>query len=470
MTPQKPQDLIRDKMVNEGCNGPIIESFINSVKKVQNGVTGLISDTDISGNIEIPSLESISVEGYSSKAPLESLAVIKLNGGLGTGMGLDKAKSLLPIKGHDCFLDFIARQILHLRQVSRTKFPRFLLMNSFSTQEDSLRYLNKYPELKNAGQLDFLQNKVPKISAETLTPAEYRQNRELEWCPPGHGDIYPSMVASGIIDELLTQGIRYLFVSNSDNLGATVDLDILGYFADSGLSFLMEVASRTSSDKKGGHLAKRKDGRLILREKAQCPPEESDSFQNIEKYKYFNTNSVWIFLPDLKEALEKNGGFLELPLIRNHKTINPKEASSEAVYQLESAMGAAIECFDKSNALLVPRSRFAPVKTTNDLLSIKSDAYQVSSDYTLKLAPQRNGIPPEIKLDERFYKKVDDFDRLIPGSPPSLIDCETFQVTGPVKMDESSKMSGVVTIHSRDNSVCPALLSPGEYSNGEFEI
>lgn len=470
MIPENPYEKIRNKMANEGCNSQIIESFLKSVEKIKNGVTGLISDSNISGDFEIPALESISSEGYAAKAPLESLAVIKLNGGLGTGMGLDKAKSLLPIKGEDCFLDFIARQILHLRQVSRSQFPRFLLMNSFSTQADSLAYLENYPELKNAGSLDFLQNKVPKINFESLEPVAYPKNKELEWCPPGHGDIYPSMVASGIIDELLAQGIHYLFVSNSDNLGATVDLDILGYFAESGMSFLMEVAARTPSDKKGGHLAKRQDGRLILREKAQCPEEESDSFQDISRYRFFNTNSLWIYLPDLKKALDENGGFLDLPLIRNKKTVNPKDSSSENVYQLESAMGAAIECFDKSSAILVPRSRFAPVKTTNDLFSIKSDAYQVDEDHTLKLAPQRNGIPPEIKLDEEYYKKVDTFNELIPGTTPSLIECESLTIVGAIRMDNLAKISGKVEISSKGNLDQPSVLSPGKYQDGQFEI
>ena len=80
--------------------------------------------------------------------------------------------------------------------------------------------------------------------------------------PPGHGDIYPSLVGSGMLERLLDQGIEYVFVSNSDNLGATLDLDILSHFAKTDGAFLMEVCKRTKGDKKGGHLAKRKsDGR-----------------------------------------------------------------------------------------------------------------------------------------------------------------------------------------------------------------
>lgn len=84
-------------------------------------------------------------------------------------------------------------------------------------------------------------------------------------CPPGHGDIYPSLLGSGMLERLLSEGIQYLFVSNSDNLGATLDLQLLQHFASSGAPFMMEVCERTAADKKGGHLARRKadgeDGR-----------------------------------------------------------------------------------------------------------------------------------------------------------------------------------------------------------------
>lgn len=461
---------IRAKMEAGGCNEQIINSFLANVEKVMSGTTGMISGNEINSDFEIPSLDALSTEDYSVKAPLESLAVIKLNGGLGTGMGLDKAKSLLPVKGGDCFLDFIARQILHLRQQTNSQNPRFLLMNSFSTREDSLKYLEKYPELANSGALDFVQNKVPKIDAESFEPAEYPANPELEWCPPGHGDIYPSLSASGMIEELLNQGIHYLFVSNSDNLGATVDLNLLGYFAQSGKAFLMEVAARTEADKKGGHLAQRNDGHLVLRESAQCPENEVEAFQDFQKFKYFNTNSLWIHLPQLKGKLDKSGGFLPLPLIRNSKPINPTDPESQKTYQIESAMGAAIECFDNAGAILVPRSRFAPVKTTNDLFSLRSDAYVITPDDCIRLADERDGVPPDIKLDPDYYKYLESFDRLTGEAIPSLIQCENLTVSGAVKMSEGVTISGAVTIRTSQSGESPALMRPGLYQNATFDL
>jgi UDP-N-acetylglucosamine pyrophosphorylase len=62
------------------------------------------------------------------------------------------------------------------------------------------------------------------VHQSTLAPAEWSVNKHLEWCPPGHGDLYTALYGSGKLDELLADGVKYMFVSNSDNLGATLDL------------------------------------------------------------------------------------------------------------------------------------------------------------------------------------------------------------------------------------------------------
>jgi len=126
---------------------------------------------------------------------------------------------------------------------------------------------------------------------------------------------------------------------------------------------------------------------LLLREVAQCPDGDLDDFQNISKHRYFNTNSLWLRLDLLKDRLDADRGVLPLPMIQNRKTVDPRDASSTPVIQLEVAMGAAIECFDGSQALEVPRSRFAPVKTTGDLLALRSDAYEIDAGGRVRLRP-----------------------------------------------------------------------------------
>ncbi|CAE7896356.1 UGP1, partial [Symbiodinium necroappetens] len=296
-----------------------------------------------------------------------------------------------------------------------------------------------------------------------LRPATWAASPEHEWCPPGHGDLYPAMVGSGTLDRLLMQGIKYMFVSNSDNLGATLDLKLLTYFAGSKAPFMMEVATRTDADKKGGHLAKdKKTGGLLLRETAQCPEEDEKEFQNVGKYKFFNTNNLWVDLEALADQFRKSGGALQLPVMKNSKTVDPRDKKSTKVLQLETAMGAAISCFPGATAVVIPRSRFAPVKTTNDLLALRSDAYLLTPDSRIELDPKRSGLPPNVKLDGS-YKFVDAMDGMIPNGPPSLIDCKKLVIEGPIVFSPGVTIVGEVTIKNASSE--KKAVAPGVYTD-----
>lgn len=337
-----------EKMESAGISTAAIKAFSRCYEALVSNHSGMIPETDISPADQVADWKNITDSTAPAGKDLISQCVcIKLNGGLGTSMGLQKAKSLLKVKGEDTFLDLIVRQVKHLRTISGTPV-RLLLMNSFSTSADTLAYLEKYAAdgFADAHQVELMQNRVPKILADTLEPASYPQQPELEWCPPGHGDLYPALLGSSWLDRLLEDGVKYAFISNSDNLGAQLDMNFLRWFAESGAPFVMEVTRRTEADKKGGHLAVRKsDGHLILREVAQCPDADIPEFQNISKHRYFNTNTLWIRLDSLKQILDANGGVLPLPMIRNSKTVNPRDPESAKVFQLETAMGAGIECF-----------------------------------------------------------------------------------------------------------------------------
>ncbi len=364
------QELFISRMKSEGLSDIVVNTFVNYYKKLVGGESGKLTRHEIGRTSEKNIVKYDDLKNADTKH-LKQLAVIKLNGGLGTSMGLKKAKTLLPVKGQLTFLDIIAQQILYMRKEYNCQIP-VIFMNSFNTQKDTLELLAKYPELsRQSCSLDFVQNKFPKIRKEDFCPLTHKDD-SLNWNPPGHGDIYSCLAQDKIIDKLLDSGIEYIFVSNSDNLGAQADLKILNYMADNKIPFIMEVCQRTEMDKKGGHLAERTDGRLILRETAQCPDDETDEFQNISLYNYFNTNNLWIDLKALKTAMEENNNVLDLPLI-----INPKKVEDTPVYQLETAMGSAISVFDGAKAVLVNRDRFAPVKKTQDLLLIWSDVYEL---------------------------------------------------------------------------------------------
>lgn len=423
-------DAYETKMTAAGMGDAAIRAFRRNYEALLRNETGMISEESITPATDLASFEGILKDAPVDADLLSQAVVIKLNGGLGTSMGLVGPKSLLPVREGTNFLDLMVRQILDLRKTSGANV-RLLLMNSFSTSEDTLAHLQKYAAdgLSTASEVELMQNQIPKIDATTFAPAEWPADPDLEWCPPGHGDLFPALVGSGWLDKLLAEGVKYAFVSNSDNLGAVLDPELLKHFAESGAPFLMEVTRRTAADRKGGHLAVRKaDGRLLLREVAQCPDADAEDFQNIDRHQYFNTNSLWLRLDLLKAQLAADSGVLPLPMIKNSKTIDPRDKKSTAVIQLEVAMGAAIECFEGSTAIEVPRSRFAPVKTTGDLLALRSDAYEILENGQVRLSPERNGVPPIISLSDD-YKLVDQLD---PLGVPGLLKASSLKVSGSV--------------------------------------
>ena len=412
------------RMQAEGLPSIFIDTFAFYYEQLVTGGTGYISEKEILPVDTIPDAETFPARFTDvGQQALSKTAVIKLNGGLGTSMGLEKAKSLLPVKDNYSFLDIIAHQ------AQLAKVP-LLLMNSFSTEADSITLLENYTELNHELPLSFMQHKEPKIRQDDLLPVDWPENPELAWCPPGHGDIYTALITSGMLQALLAKGYEYAFVSNADNLGAVVDLSILGYFAENEIPFMMEAADRTEMDKKGGHLAQRPDGQLILREAAQCPPEDSADFQNIQRHKYFNTNNLWFHLPTLYHQMQTHNNRLGLPMIRNSKTVDPRNPDSAAVYQLETAMGSAIAVFNGAQAIRVPRRRFAPVKTTNDLLAVRSDAYTLTDDFRIVPSDSRRTRQFNITLDGRFYKYVSDLEARFSNGIPSLVQNTSLRVDG----------------------------------------
>jgi UTP--glucose-1-phosphate uridylyltransferase len=432
-----------EKMRREGLPDIAIETFTHYERLLREGESGTLPESEIEPLGELPDATELPEGGEES---LDRVVVLKLNGGLGTSMGMTRAKSLLEVKDGLSFLDIIVRQVLNLRERTGARIP-LLLMNSFATREDSLAALARYPELELDVPPDFVQGKVPKLLADGFEPVEWPDNPALEWAPPGHGDVYTSLATSGVLGELLARGYEYLFLSNADNLGAVLEPRILGWFAEQELPFLSEVTDRTEGDKKGGHLARRRDGRgLVLRETAQTPDEDMDAFQDTTRHRFFNCNTIWLDLNALRRTLEERGGVLGLPMIVNRKTVDPTDPSSPEVIQLETAMGAAIDVFEGAAALRVPRSRFVPVKTTNELLALRSDAYELADDWTVRLVQPRDGRPPLVELDSAHFKLLHDFEARFAAGPPSLVECERLTVRGDVSFGRDVVVRGSATV------------------------
>ncbi|HEY2602927.1 MAG TPA: UTP--glucose-1-phosphate uridylyltransferase [Thermoleophilaceae bacterium] len=431
-----------EKMRADGAPNVAVENFRHYYERLASGETGTINEDEIEPARDIPAAAELPEPRDEGRAALERAAVIRLNGGLGTGMGMTGPKTLLEVKDGLTFLDVIARQILKLRERHGIRLP-LVLMHSFRTRDESLAALARYPELESDVPLDFVQGRVPKILADDLTPASWPDDPELEWAPPGHGDLYTSLVTSGMLDQLLGHGYEYAFVANSDNLGAVLEPRILAWFARQQLPFALEVLRRAESDRKGGHIARRKGGGLVLRETAQVRPEDQAAYEDIERHRYFNANNLWLNLTTLKRVLDERGGVLGLPMIVNRKTVDPSDSSSAAVYQLETAMGAAIDVFEGAAAIEVGRERFAPVKTTNDLLVVRSDAYELTDDADMRLVRDE---PPVVDLDSDHYKLIRDFDAHFPAGAPSLKDCDRLRVDGDVVFGGGVVVRGSVAI------------------------
>ena len=425
-------------MENAGIHPVVVDTFAYYYAQILAGETGLISNRDIVPVSADDAQTASHVGEYAEagKQALKHAVMIKLNGGLGTSMGLTGAKSLLEVKNSTTFLEIM------LQQAARHGV-KLALMNSFSTHQDTLSALDRMKP--SSPPLLFLQNKFPKVMQQDFSPATWPQDPTLEWNPPGHGDIYAAIYTSGMLKSLINQGITYAFISNSDNLGATMDTALLGYFSQNQLPFMMEVARRTPADVKGGHIARHKDGRLILREAAQCPQDELDAFQDINLYGFFNTNNIWINLQALARLIDKHGT-VKLPLIRNPKTLDPRDASSPKVYQAETAMGAAISLFEGATVIQVPSSRFFPVKKCNDLLAIRSDRFVFAKEKILTTNPAVGSKGIEIDLDPRYYGKIDSFNQRFSQHIPSLVECDALKIRGDVRFEKNVSIKGRVAI------------------------
>ena len=418
----------RHKMRDAGIAEQAIDVFSHYYRALDNGATCLIPEDSIEPLTRIDSIEDVEIDEAGAREALSRTVLIKLNGGLGTSMGMDRTKSLLPVREGKSFLDLLVDQVMAARRIYDVTLP-LIFKNSFRTRRDTLAALAAHPGIGVDGlPLDFLQNREPKLRADDLTPVTWAADPDLEWCPPGHGDIYTALTASGVLDALLESGYKYAMTSNSDNLGAAPSARVAGWFAASGAPYAPELCRRTPADVKGGHLAVRKsDGRIILRETAQTPADEMHFFTDQYRHPFFHTNNLWFDLEVLRDTLAERRGILGLPLIKNAKTVDPADASSVPVIQLETAMGTAVEAFEGATAIEVPRSRFLPVKTTNDLLLLRSDVYEVDDAGLLQMVPERACT---VNLDPRYYKKIRDFEARFPHGVPSVRQAKSLTVEG----------------------------------------
>ena len=439
-------------MRSAGVGEQAMVVFATYHAQLQMGHTGSIPEDSIAPLTDVPALGDVEFGAEERRQALARTVVLKLNGGLGTSMGMSGPKSLVPVRDGLTFLDIVVGQLRSVREKYDVELP-LLLMNSFSTREATLAALERYPDLAVDGlPRDIVQNKEPKLTVDELAPVSWPASPDLEWCPPGHGDVYVSLLQSGVLEELRGRGFEYLFLSNIDNLGAVVDADIAAWLRAESVPYAAEVCERTHNDRKGGHLAVRKsDGRLVLRDNGAVVPGEMDFFQDTELHPTFHTNNLWVSIEALHARLTATDGVLGLPMIANHKTVDPTDKTSTPVIQIESAMGSAIEVFEGARAIMTPRRRFRPVKTTNELLLLRSDLYTLSD--TVELEAQ-GAEEPYVDLGPA-YTFIDDFSARFPQGAPSLRACTTLRLRGDITFGADVRCVGDVDVVADHPSVVP---------------
>ena len=428
-------------MREAGVTPTAISVFAGYYRQLVDGATGMIPEDSISPLVDLPRLADLT-EQPDDRDALARTVVIRLNGGLGTSMGLAGPKTLLPVRDGRTFLDLIVEQVRWVRRRYGVRLP-LLLLDSRHTQDATLAALAAHPDLPVDGlPLDVLQSEEPKLRQDDLTPVRWPADPRLEWCPPGHGDLFPTLWDSGVLDALLAAGFRYALAANADNLGCVPSAVLAGWFARSGAPYAAEVTARTPMDVKGGHLARRRrDGRLILRETAQTTPADMVHFTDPARHPFAHCNNLWFDLIALRDVLAAHDGILHLDLIRNGKTVDPTDKSSPAVWQLECAMGAAIAVFDGAIAIEVPRGRFVPVKTTNELALLRSDVFAFGDD----AVPRSSVSPLPVVTLSGDYKLIDDFEALAPH-PLGLRGARSLTIRGPWRLGAGVAVTGDVVL------------------------
>ncbi|MGH2910714.1 MAG: UTP--glucose-1-phosphate uridylyltransferase, partial [Solirubrobacteraceae bacterium] len=298
------------KMRADGQHEEAVAAFLSAYDRLVGGDRALMPSDSLEPAGDVTALGDLpAVPEQRVGEVLATVAQIKLNGGLATSMGLQEPKSLIQARDGRSFLDIIVGQTLALRRRHGVALP-LVLMDSESTRDATLKALGAGGDVAVDGlDPDFMQSMIPKLDEDTLAPVSWPRRPALEWCPPGHGDVYGALRRSGMLAALRERGIRYAMISNSDNLGAQLDLRVPAHMAARELPFLMEVVRGTEADRKGGHVARRRpDGRLSLRESAQTPPEDADSFRDFRRWRYSNTNNLWVDLDALARTLDRSGG------------------------------------------------------------------------------------------------------------------------------------------------------------------
>lgn len=393
---------------------------------------------------------------------LDKVVILKLNGGLGIGMGLKGPKSAIEVYPGITFLDLTVMHVEHMNTKYFCDIP-LVLMNSFNTDEETKKIIHKYAHSK-VKITTFQQSKYPRFYKDTLNPIP-RPGAPFdpkEWYPPGSGDVFSSLKASGMLDKFIKEGKEYIFISNVENLGAVLDMKILAHVFSTKPEFALEVTDRISTDVTGGFLGK-VDGKVHLMELSQVPHEKISHFTP-RNYRYWNTNNLWVNLAAVQKVI--NDKTLELDFVVTNVTTDSRHQ-----ILLETPAGMAIQNFASSRAIHVPRIRYRPVKSTSQLMLAQSNIFQFHKGEMIMNPKREPATVPLIKLGEEFSKASGYAQRL--KSIPDLVELEHLTVSGDVHFGADITLKGTVIIvanHGERVDIPDGVILENKIISGNLRI
>jgi len=379
------------------------------------------------------------------KELLDKLVVVQLNGGLGYFIGCKGPKcgiQILKKSGGITILDCKVMQIIKLNKEYGCNIP-LVLMNSPRTDSETEVLIQKYNKL----EIDihtFVQNVHPFMYKDTLSPLPKSQSSLEGWYPPGSGEVFSAMYRQGLLEKFKNEGKELLFISNMENLGSSVDLKLLHYIANPkvNLDFLLETTNRISTDQAGGFAIKYKDRHVHILEISQIPSQVMSKF-SLSNFKYWNTNNIWTRIGVVIDMMKQQQ--IDLDFIVKYKVINGKN-----IAQLETPVAMSIQSFPKAASILVPRSRYRPVKSTSDLLQVQSELFELQHGLLVASTKRSYSSDPLVKLGDEF-KSMAEYERRF-KTIPNILELDHLTVSGDVYFGANVTLKGTVIIVANSGS------------------
>ncbi|XP_043815141.1 UTP--glucose-1-phosphate uridylyltransferase isoform X2 [Manihot esculenta] len=418
--------LLEQKKLKAMRGDVAVEEPVASKKESRENVKQIEqSESESESKVSTP-IEELLVVPYQNLTPapndiveikqlLDKLVVVKFNGSLGTSLGFSGPKSAIEVRNGLTSLDLIVNQVESLNSKYGCHVP-LVLMNATKTHDDTLKVLGKYSK----SSVDIHPFILESLGEHNSNEKSYASD---------DASAFLSLMKSGTLDVLLSQGKEYAHVISSDNYAAALDPNVLNHLIQNKIEYCMEVTP-TASTYMRNSMANQRQGRfqvqchlnLMVLYPCRCDHlreiMQNPSKHLMEEFKFIDTRSLWVNLKAIKRLVDTNALKMENLSIS--------------------------KLFDQAVGIIVPQSRFVPLNATSDLLLLQSDLYSSSEGTLVWNAARDNPINPSIELGPEFEKVSDYLSRF--KSIPSITGLDGLKVIGDVWFGAGVTLKGRVSI------------------------